>query len=41
MSPAKEDGPTAAWAYSASKAAVAHMSVGLAKALGERCGHFM
>lgn len=34
--PAREDGPVAAWAYSASKAAVTHMSVGLAKALGKR-----
>jgi NAD(P)-dependent dehydrogenase (short-subunit alcohol dehydrogenase family) len=34
--PAREDSPVAAWAYSASKAAVTHMSVGLAKALGKR-----
>lgn len=36
LSPASTDGPSAAWAYSASKAAVSHMSVGLAKALGKR-----
>lgn len=34
--PASQDSPVAAWAYAASKAAVAHLSVGLAKALGSR-----
>lgn len=34
--PASQDGPTAAYAYAASKAAVAHMSQGLGKALGKR-----
>eukprot|EP01050_Picozoa_sp_SAG11_P029639 SAG11_NODE_8429_length_1016_cov_1.376227_1_plen_79_part_10 len=36
LSPASTDGPTAAWAYAASKAAVTHMSRGLGKALGKR-----
>ena len=36
LTPAREDSPVAAWAYAASKAAVTHMSVGLAKALGDR-----
>lgn len=36
LKPQSDDNPVAAWAYSASKAAVAHMSVGLAKALGKR-----
>lgn len=34
--PQSQDSPAAAWAYAASKSAVAHLSVGLAKALGNR-----
>jgi len=36
LTPQSQDSPVAAWAYSASKAAVAHLSKGLAKALGKR-----
>lgn len=36
LHPETRDSPVASWAYNASKAAVAHLSVGLAKALGSR-----